>query len=96
MSVWYGRGSVTVRVSLKTSKQDSRELKQNDVLGGYDSKVSNEKSMGDTLPFGKWPFGKTYSYIGLGDYSMCALTSTGEVYCVGDCESTLRSRAWQG
>ena len=42
--------------------------------------------MGDTLPFGKWPFGKTYSYIGIGDENMCALTSIGEVYCVGYCK----------
>ena len=72
---------------LKTSEQNSRELEQNDVLGGYASSHSNEKYVGDTLPFGKWPFGKTYSYIGLGDYHSCALTTTGEVYCVGDCES---------
>ena len=72
------------------------ELQQYDVLGGYMSSAANGEFMGDTLPFGKWPFGKTYSYIGLGEFRTCALTTTGEVYCVGDCESQLSCRVRRG
>ena len=57
---------------------------KDDTISGY-SGLTNERTLGDSLPYSKFPHGKTYSYLGVAYESMCALTTTGEVYCVGYC-----------